>query len=178
MVFFIEQKSTVLLKSNPPVFFFFFYHIVCILRALNQEVFLLLSLFCQWFIHRSLFTWLLKTWPSFLSHLWLGGGLTVGVYVWLPRWRKTVRKLMCAPFSKLCSSTHRDEPLWPCLYYTNPVCSAAADWKVPHTYPSWALTIFLQGIWSYDQSADPLKDMQIEGFGGKHLHVQGEASTK
>lgn len=27
-------------------------------------------------------------------------------------------------------------------------------------------------------SADPLKDMQMEGFGGEYLHVQGEASNK
>ena len=37
MVFFIEQKSTILLKSNPPVFFF--YHIVCILRAWIRKSF-------------------------------------------------------------------------------------------------------------------------------------------
>lgn len=177
MVFFIEQKSTILLKSNPPVFFFLPYSLYS--QSLNQEVFLLLSLFCQWFIHRSLFMWLLKSCPSFLSHLWLGGGLTVGVNVWLPWWRKTVRKLMCAPFSKTCSSTHRDEPLWPCLYYKNPVCSAAADWKVPHTYPSWALTIFLQGIWSYDQSLlTPWRTCKLKGLGVNIFMFKEKLVTK
>lgn len=68
-------------------------------QSLNQEVFLFLSLFCQWFIHRSLFAWLLKRCPFFLSHLWLAGGLTVGVNVWLPRWRKTVWENWCALLS-------------------------------------------------------------------------------
>ena len=102
-----------------------------------------------------------------------------GVNVWLPQRRKTVWENWCVLLS--LSPVLPPTEMSPC----DPVCS------------TWILSAQLQlirkchiptqaepsksscrecGIMTI--SADPLKDMHMEGFGGEHLHVQGEASNK